>query len=323
MMSRILKIWALVSAACALLLVGLWATVWTPGQGVADSKADIVDLFSHPDTPTTRFERALEHLGHEKPRAFDLNGNTVYFSVNYVDQRPIEVLKRYQDEFVYQGLNHDAYVTDRAARSTQALQDMLTGGIVPTEIGREYVAMGGGLSENRAQNARQLVELGRDFASGKLAKKFRAYRHIEAFREKHARWTTVVATWSDDDFDYRKMVAGSRVRGQNADPRVPACPGCTRLQRFDDLDPAQGHVDHVFAGRRSVDETLGFYDRVLPRRGWKLAPTTRVLERARRMKLPLPAAHMRHYVRAGQEMTVVVYPGDDGLTMAHLTLSDG
>ncbi len=321
-MNRALKILALLTAAGALLAAGLSALVWTPGEGVATSRADIVDLFYHPETPTTRFERGLKHLGHEAPRAFDVNGNTVYFSVNFVDQRPIEVLKRYQDEFVYQGINHHSYVTMKAAHSAQALQDRLTGGIVPEQISPQYVAMGGGLVENRARDAHQLAQLRADYAAGKVAKKFRAYRHIEAFREKNARWTTVVATWSDEHFDFRKMRVHSEVAGQNVDTRVPACPGCTRLQRFEDLDPRAEHIDHIFIGPASADKTVAFYERALTNRGWKHTPATDVLERARRMNLGLPDARMRDYVRDKQKLDLVVYPSDDGHTFTHITLSN-
>jgi hypothetical protein len=319
--NRLLHITALLAGASALLCAALWATVWTPGEGVVPAGADIADLFGVPDTPTQKFQRALDHMGHEPPRAFDLNGNTVYFSVNFVDYSPIEALKRYQDEFVYGGINQKSYTSLKAASTREALEDMLTGGVVPTTVSKDYVAMGGGLAENRAQTADELARLGRDFAAGGLAKKFRAYRHIEAFREPGSRWTTVVATWSDESFDYRKMVAGSRVAGQRGDGDIPACPGCTRLQRFEDLDPSADHVDYTFIGPVGVQQTLAFYDRVLPARGWEHAPSSAVLERARRLNLPLPNASTRQYRRGEQTLTLVVYVAENGETAAHLSLA--
>lgn len=320
-MNRLPKILALLFGASALLCAALWATVWTPGDGVAPSNADIVDLFSHEETTTQKFQRALDHLGHEPPRAFDINGNTVYFSVNYLDKSPVEVLKRYQDEFVYQGINQKSYPTLASANSQQARKDMLTGGIVPSKVSPGYVAMGGGLAENGARADAELARLGRQLASGQLQKKFRAYRHIEAFREPDARFTTVVASWSDESFDYRKMLAGSRVAGQKGDPQVPACPGCTRLQRFEDLDPQSEHVDYVYAGPMELAKTLAFYERVLSERGWQAAPSSLVLERARRLDLGLPAAHMRHYQRGSQTLTLTAYTDSRGDTLVHFTLS--
>ncbi len=144
---------------------------------------------------------------------------------------------------------------------------------------------------------------------------------MEAFREPDARWTTVVATWSDESFDYRKMVAGSRVGGQRVDPMVPACPGCTRLQRFEDLDPSSGHVDYAYIGPVSLQKTLTFYDRVLPERGWELAPSAAVLARAQRLDLPIPDAHVRQYRHDHQTLTIVGYINSQGDTVVHLTLS--
>ncbi len=322
-MKRLLQITALLAAGGALLCAVTWGTVvWTPGEGVATSEADITDFFSGEESSTKRFQRALDHLGHEAPRAFDLNGNTVYFSVNHVDKRPVEVLADYQDEFVYQDLNEHSYNSSEYLGSQQTRTDMLTGGVVPIEIGAHYVAMGGGVTENRADDDEGLAQLAADFGAGRVDKKFRGYRHIEAFREPESRWTTVVATWSDETFDYRKMIAGSRTAGQGADPRVPACPGCTRLQRFEDLDAERGHVDHVFKGSSDPDSTLNFYDRVLVERGWSHSESTVVLERARKLQLPLPDAGLRHFERGSQTLTLVVYAGEDGGSVAHLTLSD-
>jgi hypothetical protein len=321
-MKRALQLLALFTAASALLCAALWATVWTPGEGVAPSNADITDLFaSDSETTTTRFQRALDHLGHEAPRAFDLNGNTIYVSINMVDTAPVEVLKRYQDEFVYQGINQASYTSIDSARTQQARKDRLTGGVVPTEISAGFVAMGGGVAQNRARDERGLAQLGVDLASGQLQKKFRAYRSIEAFREAGGRWTTVVASWSDESFDYGKMTPGSALEDQMVDTRVPACPGCTRLQRFEDLDPGAAHVDHIFIGAASVQKTIGFYDRALTARGWEHSPSSVVLARARRLGLGLPDAHVRHYERGSQTLTLTSYVGPDQDTLVHLNLS--
>jgi hypothetical protein len=321
-MKYVLQPLAVLTAASALLCAALWATVWTPGQGVQPSSADITDLFaSEGETTTTKFQRALDHLGHEPARAFDLNGNTVYFSVNFVDNSPTEVLKRYQDEFVYQGINQASYTSIDSVRTQQARRDMLTGGLVPTEISAGFITMGGGVTENRARDDDDLVQLGVDLAKDRLPKTFRAYRSVEIFREPGARWTTVAASWSDEAFDYRKMRAGSDQEDQMVDARIPACPGCTRLQRFEDLDPSAGHVDHIFIGQTSPLEMLRFYDRALGARGWSPAPSSAVLARAKRLNIGLPDAHVRHYIRGSQTLTLTSYVGPDQDTLVHLNLS--
>jgi len=320
---RLLSLVACLFAGAGLVVVGLSAAVWTPGQGVVSSQADILDLFSAEDNPQADFQRALKHLGHEAPRAYDINGNTVYFSISNVDKKPIEVLKRYQDEFLHQKLNTRTYINLSQADSQQARQDMLTGGIIPSTISEQYVAMGGGITENSAQTPAELLKLQSAYQSGEVEKKFRGYRFIEAFQSPGARYTTVVASWSDDKFDYRKMLPGSPVPGQNADPLIPACPGCTRLHRFTDLDPARDHSDHIFISPASLQQTLSFYERALSARGWELEPTAKLLKEARQDDLSLSNAQILLYRRAGRALSLTIYPNDDNKIIAHLALSDG
>lgn len=320
---RLLSLTALLFAGAGLVVVGLSATVWAPGDGVSVSQANILDLFSADDNPQAGFQRALKHLGHEPPRAFDINGNTIYFSVNHIDKKPIEVLKRYQDEFHHQKLNSKSYITLADADTQQARQDMLTGGIIPSRISEHYVAMGGGLTGNSARTREELAGLEAQYQRGDIANKFSAYRHVEAFQNPGARYTTVVASWSDEKFDYRKMLAGSQVPGQNVDPRIPVCPGCTRLQRFTDLDPEANHSDHIFIGTSSVDKILSFYERSLSARGWQLEPVAELLKNAHREDPALSNAQMLLYRREDGALRLTVYPNGPHKIIAHLTLSDG
>lgn len=319
---RLLKLVALGFAGAGLVAVLLSATIWAPGEGVSTSQADILDLFTGSDRPNASFERALKSLGHEPPRAFDINGNTVYFSISQVDQSLDEVLRRYQDEFVYQKLNARTYLTQDDAGTQQALQDMLTGGIVPLEIGPEHLAMGGGLTENKARNPEQLTKLQGAYSRGEIDKKFRAYRHIEAFRDSSERYTTVVASWSDNKFDYRKMLPGSDVPGQNVDPQIPACPSCLRVQRFEDLDPNADYTEHIFIGERAPGQVLDFYHKVLSEQGWLRSDAAHLLTYARNFGLQLPASHTQQYQRGDEQLNLLIYLNDDKQTVAHLTLFD-
>lgn len=318
----LLSLLACAFAAAGLLAVGLSTTVWSPGQGVSPSQADILDLLGSDPSSGRRFERALKQLGHEPPRAFDINGNTIYFSVNHIDKSPQEVLRRYQQEFVHQQLNTRAYLNPGEANTQQGRLDMLTGGIVPLEITPGYISMGGGVTDNFAQNASQLDDLSRDLARGTRERKFRAYRHIEAFQEPRSRFTTVVASWSDDKFDYRRMLVSSKVAGQAGDPSIPACPGCVRLQRFEDLDPQLDYVEHIFTGPVEFNKTVAFYERALHARGWLAAPTTDLLQDARRMQLDVPSVEFRQYYRPGRQLNLMVYFNEKHETVAHLTLFD-
>lgn len=318
----LLSLMACVFAAAGLLAVALSATIWSPAQGVSSSQADILDLLGTPPSSERRFERALKQLGHEPPRAFDINGNTVYFSVHHIDKSPQEVLRRYQQAFVHQQLNTRAYLNRSEADTQQGRLDMLTGGIVPMEITPDYISMGGGVTDNFAQNADQLARLTRDLAQGTRDRQFRAYRHIEAFREPRSRFTTVVASWSDDQFDYRRMLVSSSVSGQAGDPSIPACPGCVRLQRFEDLDPKRDYVEHIFTGPVEFNKTVAFYARALRARGWQPVPTADLLHDARRMEMAVPDVEFRQYYRDGHQLNLMIYLNERYETVAHLTLFD-
>lgn len=320
---RLLSLIACLFGGAGLLIAGLSATIWAPGEGVSVSQANIIDFFSSEDNPQASFQRALKHLGHEAPRAYDINGNTVYFSVSHIDKKPIEVLKRYQDEFLHQKLNTKTYINLAEADTQQARQDMLTGGLIPSKITKNYVAMGGGVTGNHARTAEELVKLEADYQRGAIDRKFNGYRFVEAFQSPGARYTTVVASWSDDKFDYRKMLPGSQVEGQNVNPEIPVCPGCTRLQRFTDLEPGSQHSDYIYVGESSIAQTLGFYERALSARGWELEPAAEVLKEARRDDPSLSNAQMLLYRRADRALRLTVYPNDNHNIIAHLTLSDG
>ena len=75
------------------------------GVGVQSSRADVLWPLMTARSHTQRFAGALDDLGHEPPRVFDLNGNEVFFSTRTTHKRPDELVAEYQRAFVERGIN--------------------------------------------------------------------------------------------------------------------------------------------------------------------------------------------------------------------------
>lgn len=128
------------------------------GQGgleVESSRADITWMTPFSPSPTQRFASALEDLGHEPPRAYDLNGNDVYFSTRVSRKSPERLLQEYQQAFVDHGVNSRMWM-----RSTDALSRLrespelrkrfrkrakaaIKGEILPAKVSDDYMSMNG------------------------------------------------------------------------------------------------------------------------------------------------------------------------------------
>lgn len=125
-----------------------------PLSFVRESNADIFGMsFAAPDR-TQKFMAALERLGHEPPRSYDANGNTMFFSSAVTHKTPEEVLREYQLEFLNQGLNSDIYTETSVSMFTSSQENALErawkmvdasmkGEMIPQIVSRDYVAMGG------------------------------------------------------------------------------------------------------------------------------------------------------------------------------------
>lgn len=266
----LLSLLKITGAALVIWAVG-WAVVVLDSHGtVSDSQADIVDFGFGPASPHQRFGKALERLGHDEPQALELNGNTVYFSVNYAKQPPRQLMERYQREFVAQRVNDRAYgapEADRGNDDDERMSTALTGGVVPQLVSRDYVTMGGMTMNGEPTDSLEVIRRYRpDFNEAQM---FSGHRYIEMFNQPGRRGTTVLASWSDDEFDYAKMVPGQQREGLSVDVDVPACPGCTRVNRLRDLDRDRFYEANIFVTSRPHEQLEQFYQSALARRGWR------------------------------------------------------
>ena len=295
---------------CGALIVAIafGFAVFTTDGTVSESHADIAWLSPFERSNTETFQDSLQRLGHHDPSRYDLNGNTLFFSTQSSRKPPREVMVEYQEEFRRQGLNDRIYTSIRPEEADARHFTGLTGGLVPLAISDTQVILGGVVTRNRASNTSELL----DNAAGIEDPEdlFRAHRYIEITRGSDSRHTSIVASWSDEAFNYHRMVPGSPAAGQSFDPEVPPCPGCTRLTRFADDNPSTGErADLAFIGPRSVPDTRAFYEDALSRRGWAPGEFSAALDDVEEhFHIPLPTAEALVLYRDDREITLAFLP---------------
>ena len=121
---------------------------------VKESQADIFGMSFAAPNKTQRFVEALDRLGHEPPRAYEANGNAMFFSTAVTHKMPEEVLREYQQEFVNQGLNSEVYTQSpfdllsagkesTYERAMKIIDASMRGEMIPHAVSRNHVALGG------------------------------------------------------------------------------------------------------------------------------------------------------------------------------------
>ena len=124
---------------------------------VKESNADLAWFSPMNPGKTQRFAMALDELGHEPPRLYDLNNNEVYFSTRPVrGKNPREIMAEYQRKFVEVGINSKMHETpmseylgsdspDAKKRIEEISQAAMDGEITPAQLSDTYLAMTGAL----------------------------------------------------------------------------------------------------------------------------------------------------------------------------------
>lgn len=232
------------------------------------SHADITWLSGgFEQTNTEQFDEALQDLGHDEPRRYEMDGNTVFFSTTTSRKAPRQLMVDYQRELKRRGLNDRVYRRLDPDAEIERTETALTGGLIPLAISADHVALAGAVTDNRADDPDELLD--NHDGVDEVSELLRGHRYIEMSRQPGSRHTSVVASWSDEAFDYSTLMSGDPAERPGYDDAVPACPGCQRLTRFaDDNREETDRVELAYLGPRSIPETRTFYHRVLPRRGW-------------------------------------------------------
>lgn len=114
--------------------------------GIQESHADIFSMSFAARTSTQKFQASLDKLGHEKPRVYDMNGNTVMFSTNQMRGNIDQVLQRYMRMFADEELNPHVFQRDTEPDSEDGkamIDASVHGGVIPWIVRDDYLAMGG------------------------------------------------------------------------------------------------------------------------------------------------------------------------------------
>lgn len=294
--------------------VGFGITVVDVGGPIAESHADIFSAWGGPSNEQ-RFDDALESLGHDEPRVYELNGNLINFSVDYRRERPVEVAREYQREFAERGLSDETYDSFDLEAIAASKETRLTGGIGPIRMDNNRIILGGMLTQNRAESREELLEEVTEVDDWTPEEIFDAHRWIEVFREPGDSRTTVLATWSDGDFSYDKMLGGNDRKAdtyRGAESEIPACPGCTRVNQFADRDDPRGYRTNLYIASATEQEMIEFYEQAMRSRGWEEAE---VQEAQRRLDDHVNYGDQQmeqiNFERDEQRVDIFVYPHDD------------
>jgi hypothetical protein len=316
-------------AGAIICAIGWSFVVYQPDGTVRESEADILDLSFVELSEEARFARGLDELGHDEPQTFDINGNAVNFSINYSSKRPTQLAKEYQEELVYQGLNEKVWPLGTTFGSDPDMaMAAMTGSVVPLKIDDNSAVLGGVMPAGEVNEDNDFIKL-LESDNPDDRRIFTGHRVIRMLWDKKKLRSTVTATWGSDEFDYRKMAGVTETSKRksrselNVDTEVPSCPGCSRLNRVRDLDPSRNYSSNIFSGPHDKAKSLDFYRKAMVSRGWRETDSSRTFNAARPyIEFQGSDASMVQFAKNARFLTVMGFPGRDGETVIHTTISD-
>ncbi len=282
-----------------------------------------------------RFVTTLMEEGFAKPRSYDWNGNTFFFSMMETSESPAEVTARLQDGFVRNKINKKKHVTAAAPLPADALnltaeqmpvamksfehwEEFFTGGVVPIDVTPNHITMSGSQTKNNAKSAADMfINVAEN---GNLEDSIKSMRFIEAWRSEGSTKTTVTATWSDENLSFDKWQQRGQGLDYSVDAAIPACIGCEREMRFAGEDKESGYTQTIFSGHNTVEATNRFYDQALGNRGWRPTESANVMaELKEKGFLPYDGAEITTYARGKDFISVLVYSDPQtGRAVAHI-----
>jgi hypothetical protein len=301
------------------------------GGEVQPAEADIFDLFTFTSRSAANFEDVLAEMGHDQPQTFEVNGNVIHVSVRHVRQSSVRsVVRDYQRMLFEKGVNDHEYTKtgDFGGRvgsnevSRRRLMTGLRGGLVPMVIDRDYARMDGVTMEDEPET--DLDVFRSLLAKHEKSNPFNGFRRIEMFRQPSSDRLTVLGIWSDDKFDYEKMLPdGKHLGDPSLNEENPICPGCQRVHQFKDLTRVErDHATTVFVGRQSVDQLVSFYQLEFMARGWKyLAKNAKNHKVQQELALEYPRSRTLRFERDDEELEVLVFPSTEQETAVHITMN--
>jgi hypothetical protein len=318
----------LASLLCVVAVAFVTLALGEDGE-VQQADADIFDLFTFTSRSSSGFEDVLAEMGHDAPQTFEINGNVMHVSVRHVRQSSVRtVVRDYQRMLFEKGVNDREYTrTGKIANgigsketSRRRLMTSLRGGLVPMVIERDYARMDGVTMEADPETDigvfRALLDKHED------ENPFNGFRRIEMFRPPNSDRLTVLGIWSDDKFDYQKMLPdGKHLGDPSLNEENPICPGCQRVHHFKDLTRVEReHGTTVFVGRQSVEQLVSFYQLEFMGRGWKyLEKNAKSHKVQQEVALEYPRSRTLRFERDDEELEILVFPSTEQETAVHVT----
>lgn len=313
-----------------------------PTGEVSTAEADLWSVFTRETSNHTKFMNVLKKEGMEPPRQYDYNGNQVYFSYATTRESPRQVMHRFQEAFVREGLNKHFHPGVRkpvdpggvemgtvaadglALQSLVGADDLFTGGMIPVVDTRNQMMMVGLQTKG---GAKDLMEALSETQGGKLPLEnvLGALRYLDATREEGSLQTTITAVWSDEHLDMNKF-RSLRQSDRTAHPvemLIPVCGGCERVARLSGTGDEENMHNLLYRSRRSVHEITRDFDRNMGKYGWQPEPAMNQLNRLQREGYaPDRAAQIRSYMREGLNLTMIIYPDfNEGRTYVKMITS--
>ncbi len=283
---------------CGAVIAGIASlfVIFSEDGTVRDAEADLFDVIPRSALGKPTFDDVIASSGLEA-RPYDHNGNMVKSAVGVSELSPTALAQHYQEQFVKAGINSKVYDQSLFTHEVLSVEDaiaidddealerqriaMLNGEVVPLRLTDEHVALGGIVPHESTGDIEEILNNWRKNPHGivDLDENMAGFRYLEARRAVGERQTTVSATWSvDQNFDARRS-HNPRQAAARPDPNVPACIGCSRVNRLAALDSSEPYVLNHFETTESIDNTEYFYRQAMTERGWSLSEASDILRR--------------------------------------------
>ena len=292
---KTLKIFGkLTIVGCVIVGIGAAFLALSPKGEVEEANADISNLLPYDSWEGRSYSKVMADSG-LNIRAYDMNGNTMYFGIGNSPKRPKEVLKDLQEAFVTAKINERAYLdvpqalytesTDDLAQrglapttqEFQYLEGMVTGEIVPLRVTDNRVVMGGMMPEAGAQPGIESLFEAIGNEQTNASGPFKGFRYLEAREDPRTGDTIVESTWADEDFDWRKMEVPDKYADLEQG-EVRRCPGCKTEIAMKSLSPGEDYRAQQFQSHTPTANLVDFYDTTLGEQGWERVRAESMLE---------------------------------------------
>ncbi len=318
-------------AGASLFLIGSLFLVVNP------EKKDEVIKNAHADIYTftgideeNNFRRAIEAMG-IRPRAYDFNGNLMYFGQGNIagSRSAAETAYKVQDQLVLSGVNSKNYLgeakntslydpnasAEEKKNSKELREAIFEGELLPYKQGKHFYQMTSmvGLGSLDSFKEKMKGKTKEEILSLDPSENIKGYRYIDISQSEGSRTAEIVAVWTDENYDPKKMLNESDKQSP-ADPSIPACIGCKRVRRVQALDSSEPYNVNKWVTQATVSQTYDFYLQAMENRGWKESGKQQMLNKfAERIpSIPLKGGRGLALEKNGKVINITILPNKNG-----------